>query len=75
MSPKPHMHKIQRIPQIVRGFRILSITELAYEQLKPRARILIYSNAEFKGTDLTIVSRIREQISKHLVYKSVEVSF
>ena len=65
----------QRIPHTVSEFRILSITELAHEQLKARAGVLIYSNAEFKGKVLTIVSRIHEQISKHLLTKLVDVSF
>ena len=55
-----------RIPQTVSGFRILFITELAYEQVKARAAIFIYSDAEFKGKDLTLVSGIHKQISKHL---------
>ena len=58
--------KCKRIPQTVRGFRILFNTELAYEQLKAGAAILIYSNADFKGKNLTIVSGIHEQISKQL---------
>ena len=52
----------KRIPQTVSGFRILFITELAYEQLKARAGFLIYSNAELKGQELTIDSGIHEQI-------------
>ena len=44
--------------------------ELAYEQLKTRAGILIYSNAEFKGNDLTIVSGMHERISKRLLTKN-----
>ena len=59
--------KFKRIPQTVNGFRVLFITELAYEQLKARAGIIIYGNAEFKGKDLTIVSGIHEQISNHLL--------
>ena len=61
------------IPQTASGFRILFITELAYEQLKARAGFLIYSNAEFKGKDLT--NGIHEQNSKHLLTKSVDVTF
>ena len=56
-----------RIPQ--------SVKELAYEQLKARAGTRIYSNAEFKGKDLTIVSGIHGQISKRLLTKSVDVTF
>ena len=40
----------------------LFITKLANEQLKARARTLIYGNAEFKCEDLTIVSGIHKQI-------------
>ena len=64
-----------RIPQTVSGFGIMSSTELAYAQLKARAGFLIYSNAEFKGKDLTIVSGIQERISKYLSTKSVDDSF
>ena len=53
----------------------LSVTEIAYAQWKARARILIYSKAEFKGKDLTIVSGIHEQISEHLLTKSVDNTF
>ena len=43
------IHKIcKRNPQIVSEFRILFITELAYEQLKDIAGILICNNLEFK---------------------------
>ena len=66
--------KCQRIPQNVSEFRILSITEFAYEQLKARVGILIYSNAQYKGKKLTIVSGIQKQISKHLLTESVDVS-
>ena len=55
------IRKCKRIPQNVIGFIILFITELAYEQLKARAGILIYSYAKFKSKDLTIVSGIHEQ--------------
>ena len=65
----------KRIPQSVSGFRISSYTELAYEQLKAIAGVLIYSNAEFNGKDLTIVSGIHEQISKYLLTKLADVSF
>ena len=65
----------KRNPQTVSGLGILFITELAYKQLKARAGILIYSNAEFKGKDLTIVSGNHEQVSKHLLTKSVDVTF
>ena len=68
------IRKSKRIPQTVSGFRVLFITEHAYEQLKARARILINSNAEFKGKDLTIVSGIHEQISKQLLTKSADVT-
>ena len=67
--------KSKRIPQTVGGFRVLFITKLAYEQLKARAGILINSNAEFKGKDLTVVSGIHKQISKQLLTKSVDVTF
>ena len=62
-------------PQIVSEFRILFITELAYEQLKAIAGILICSNLEFKSKDLTIISGIHEQTSKHWLTKSVDVTF
>ena len=65
----------RRIPQIVCGFRILFITEFAHEQLKARAGILIYSDAELDGTDLTNVSGINQQISKHLSTKPMDVTF
>ena len=43
------IHKIfKRNPQIVSEFRILFITELAYEQLKDIAGILICNNLEFE---------------------------
>ena len=61
--------------QTITGFRILFITELAYKQLKARAGILIYRNEEVKGKDLIIVSGIHEQFSKHLLTKSVDVTF
>ena len=64
-----------RILQTVSGFRILLITYLAYRQLKARAGILIYSNAEFKGKDLIVVSGIHEQIPKDLLTKSLDVTF
>ena len=53
----------------------LFFTELACEQIKARAGVLIYSNADFKGKDLTLVSWVHEQISKHLLTKSVDVAF
>ena len=59
-------------PQTVSGFQVSIITVLAYEQLKDRAEILIFSNAEFKSKDLTIVSGIHEQILKHWLTKSVD---
>ena len=40
------IRKCKRIPKIVSGIRILFITEFAYEQLKARAGIHIFSNAE-----------------------------
>ena len=67
--------KCKPILQIVNGIRILFITEIAYKQLKARAEVLIYSNEKFKGKDLTIVSGIHGQISKHLLSKSVDVTF
>ena len=62
-------------PQTVSGFQILFITELAYEQLKDRAEIPLFSNAEFKSKDLTIVSGIHEQVSRHWLTKSVDVIY
>ena len=58
-------------PQTVNGFRMLFFSELAYEQLKARAGILIFSNEEFKSKDLTIVSGIHKQTFKHCLTKSV----
>ena len=55
--------------------RDLFITELAYEKITAKAGIFIYSNAEFKVKDLTLVSGIPEQISKHLLTKSVDATF
>ena len=69
------VRKGKRVTQTLSGFRILFISELAYEQLKARSEILIYSKAEFKGKDLTIVSGIHKPISKHLLTKSVDVTF
>ena len=69
------IHKFTRIPQTVSGLRNLFKSELGYEQLKSRAGIVIYSNAEFEGKNLIIVNGIREQISKHLLTKSVDVTF
>ena len=63
------------ILQNVSGFRILFNAELAYEQLKARAGILISSNAEFKSKDLIIVSGIHEQVLNHWLPKSVDVIF
>ena len=51
--------KCKRSPQTVGGF----ITVIA--KLKSRAGIIIFSNAEFKSKNLTIVSGIHEQILKH----------
>ena len=53
---------------------MLFITELELEA-GARAGILIYSKAEFKGKDLTIVSGVHKQISIHLLSKSVDVTF
>ena len=69
------IRKCKRIPQTLSGFRILFITELAYEQLKARAGTIIYGNAELEGKDLIIVSGIHEPISKHLLTKSVDDTF
>ena len=69
------IHKIKPILQTVSGFRTLFVTELEDEQLKATAGVLIYSNAEFKGKHLTIVSGSHEEISKHLLTKSVDVTF
>ena len=72
------IRKCKRIPQTLIGFRILFITKLAYEQLKARAGIFIYSKGnwkEMKWKDLTIVSGIHELISKHLLTKSLNVTF
>ena len=63
--------KCKWILQTVSGFRILLNTELVYEQLKARAGLLISNNAEFKSEELTIVSGINEQVSKHWLPKSV----
>ena len=63
------------IPQTVSGFRILFNNEIAYEKLKSWAGILIFSNAEFKSKELTIVSGIHEQVFKHWLPKSVDVIF
>ena len=53
----------------------LFITELAYQQLKARARILIFSNEEFKSKELTIVSENHEQILKHWLTKLSDFIF
>ena len=49
-------------PQVVSGLRSSFDTECAYEQLKARAGILLFINAEFKSKDLIIASGIHEQI-------------
>ena len=67
--------KCKRITQTVSRFRIMFVTKLGYEQLKATAATLIYGNAVFKGKDLTIVSRIHEHISKHLLTKSMDDTF
>ena len=59
----------------VSEFRILSITDLAYEQLKARAGIFIFITAKFKCKDLIIVSGIHELILKHWLTKLVDVIF
>ena len=69
------IRKCKRFQQTVNGFKILFFTELPFEQSKARAGILIYSNAEFKGKDLNIVSEIYEQVSKRLLTKSVDIIF
>ena len=51
------------------------LTENLNEQLKARAGILNYSNAEFKGKDLTIVSGIHEKTLKHMLDKLVDATF
>ena len=48
--------------RILKEFRNLFITELAY------------ALAEFKSKDLTVVSGIHEQILKHWLSKSIEVT-
>ena len=48
------------------NLRTVNNENINKEQLKARAGIFIYSNAELKRKDLTIVSGIYEQISKHL---------
>ena len=45
------IRKLEWIPQTASGFRILFMTDFAYEQLKARAGVFIYSNAEGKGKD------------------------
>ena len=57
------------------GFRFFFITELAYEYLKARAEILIFSNEEFQSKDLIIVSGIYEQVLKHWLTQSLDVIF
>ena len=68
------LRKSKRNQQTVYVFRILLITDLAYQQLKARARILIYSNAEFKSKVLTIVSGVHDQILKQWLTKLVDVN-
>ena len=53
-----------QILQTVSGFRILFISELAYEELKIRAINLIYGNAEFEIKELTLNNGIHKRISK-----------
>ena len=43
--------------------------------LKTTVVILIFSNAEFKSNDLTIVSGIHQHFLKHWLTKSVDVNF
>ena len=62
------------VPQTVSGFRVLFFTELAYEQLRARAGILIYTNVKFKCKDLTIVSGIHEKNFKTWLPKLVDVT-
>ena len=54
------IRKCKWSPQTVYGFRVLFITEVAYEQLKARTG---YSNEKFEAKDLTIVSGIHQQNS------------
>ena len=63
------------IPQKVSGVRTYFLNELAYEQLKARAGILIFSNAEFKSKVLTIVIGIHEQILRFSLVKLLDVIF
>ena len=56
------IRKCKRIPQTEKDFRKLFITELAY------------ALAEFKSKDLAIVSGINEQILKHWLTKSLDVT-
>ena len=54
----------------VSGSRILSITELAYEQLKARGGIIIYSNAQFESKELSIYQRNPQTILKSLINRA-----
>ena len=62
-------------PQTVIGFRILFITELAYEQLKARAGFLVCSDENFKNKDLTLVNGVHEQTFRRCLIKSVDIIF
>ena len=53
------IRKCKRIPQTLIGFRILFITKLAYEQLKARAGIFIYSKRELKGIEMEGLNHCR----------------
>ena len=61
------IRKGKRIPQIVSDYEFLFFTEIAYEKLKARGGIFIYSNAQFESKDLSICQRNPQTNLKTLV--------